>query len=265
MIYNDLGNAYRELNQHDAAVRHYGLSISSKRNASALTNRANVLLERSDVAGAVADCTQALDLAPKEPRALALRGRAYLRLGRFDSACVDFDHSLAEQKMYETQLMRSVASGLKGDKQVAIEDLQDVADNAPKTSPRKGFAQGMLAWLKGDLATAISELSKSSDDVVLRPFALEFRGLAWAELGGNTTTAAEADAEQVVKEWPAEPLALFMAARIHARIARSTPMPEASQKARDRAADLLAAAVKCEPSLQRTARMLPGIQELLPK
>ena len=44
---------------------------------------------------ALADCNEALRLAPDDPRALDSRGFTYLKLGRFEQAIADYDAALA--------------------------------------------------------------------------------------------------------------------------------------------------------------------------
>ena len=64
------------------------------KNARAYRLRADAALGRDNFNGAIADYTQAIRLAPKDPRPLVQRGMAYFRKSDFDSALADFGEAL---------------------------------------------------------------------------------------------------------------------------------------------------------------------------
>jgi tetratricopeptide (TPR) repeat protein len=67
------------------------------RDAFAWARRAALRMDQGDREGAVKDATRALEFAPRSVPVLAKRGEAWFALDRFDRALADFDAVLVEQ------------------------------------------------------------------------------------------------------------------------------------------------------------------------
>jgi tetratricopeptide (TPR) repeat protein len=101
----------RALADFDEAIR------ISPNNAIAYANRCGALVAVGhDLQAAVSDCDKALQLMPHMNDALSNRGFAYLKLGQFDQAIVDFSAVIARSPGYYLALYgRGVAKRKKGD------------------------------------------------------------------------------------------------------------------------------------------------------
>jgi len=262
MIEDSLGTAYLNMRQYESALEHYAASISLQPRGTNLTNRANALLQKGDLDGALRDCEAALELEANNPRALGLRGQVQLRRGRWDAAWEDLDRSVAVQPFYETRLLRSVAQDWQGRRETLRDDVEAVAKEAPDGTARQSFARGLLALLQEQWPQTIEALPEAVQDMVLGRYALAVRGLAWAELGGGGWQAAAADADRLAADGRQEPFSQIAAARIYGRIAQRASTAELRENAIRRAGELLSAASQLEPAVLKTAKQVPELAEL---
>jgi len=89
------GRAAAEAEQYDEAIRQYTLAIKSGRLpqtdlAKAYYWRGSAHTKKGDLDEGVADCTRAIELAPKDPEAYYYRGDAYKTKGDLDKALADY-------------------------------------------------------------------------------------------------------------------------------------------------------------------------------
>jgi len=261
-VYNDMSKALGALGQHQAALEALDEAVARKRAPTALANRGNLLLQKGDLARAVADLDESLRLAPGDARALALRGTVRLRQGRPDDALADLDRTLAltRENLYETLVLRALAQWGRDKRQAAQADLERVARERPN-HVRGKFARGLLRLEGKQFADAVTEFSQASDDPVLCPFALALRARAWLGTGGAGVAAGLGDANRLAEAFGQEGYALLEAARIHAR-ALASAAPGTADGLRDRALELLAKGLEREPDLRPGLKNDPDLRAL---
>jgi tetratricopeptide (TPR) repeat protein len=92
-------------------------------------------LMKQDLDKALADCNQALRIAPKDPDALDSRALVHLRRGELDLALADYDAAIKAQPPTAISLYARAAARLK--KGLEAGSVADVAA-AKKLDPRVG-------------------------------------------------------------------------------------------------------------------------------
>ena len=172
-------DAYVASGQPEKAIEDYGRVLQNNpADAHALNGRCQARTA-SGQAEAIADCTEAVRLQPREARYFATRGFAYLKLGRPDDAIKDFDLALQwdsglAQALYgrgQARLAKGDATASKADMTAAtaiepdIEEEMDVvvASTSPTQMPEAGKKPKLRAkiqtWTKEKRETATKEWS----------------------------------------------------------------------------------------------------------
>eukprot|EP00300_Choanocystis_sp_HF-7_P017259 c19677_g1_i1.p1 GENE.c19677_g1_i1~~c19677_g1_i1.p1 ORF type:complete len:293 (+),score=89.22 c19677_g1_i1:43-921(+) len=94
-IYRIQGNDAFRSGQYEQAISYYSEAMQYQRdNASLFTNRAAAYLKTDNCLGAEQDCSRAIELDPKNPKAFNRRGQARQALGDLDGAIEDFQIAL---------------------------------------------------------------------------------------------------------------------------------------------------------------------------
>ena len=89
-VYNNRGNALRELKQYKQALKDYTLAINQKPNFyKAYNNRGNVYFDQKNYQFAIQDYNKAISLNPKYTNAWLNRGLAYYEMKKTGLACTD--------------------------------------------------------------------------------------------------------------------------------------------------------------------------------
>lgn len=89
--YNNRGNAYRDLKQHQKALQDYNQAIRIKpQYVKAFSNRGNVYYDLKKYQQAIKDYNQAIKLNPAYSQAYINRGLAYHKIRKKQQACKDF-------------------------------------------------------------------------------------------------------------------------------------------------------------------------------
>ena len=126
IAFGNRGVAYLGQGNVAQAIRDYDSAIALKPDfPRALSNRcfANAAANQA-LAQALADCNQALKLAPDDINTLTYRGLAYLRLGQLDPALADLDAALAiDPERADPLLLRGLVKRAKGDAAGAAADI----------------------------------------------------------------------------------------------------------------------------------------------
>lgn len=139
----ELAELYGEMRRYPAAITQLNLWLKShdedSNTGTALGNRCRFKVYlNEDVASALDDCSRALRLEDKrEPRyasALANRGVAYVRLGKFDRATEDFDAAIKLQPKLAASAYygRGIMEARQNKTQQSAADLAEARKISPK-------------------------------------------------------------------------------------------------------------------------------------
>lgn len=160
--------------------------------------QADEALENHDYDKAIAECSEAIRLFPKDASAYATRGEAWRMKGAFDKAIADCsdgldisesDSSLTELSAY-LYASRAEAWRMKGESDTAILDCTV----AIRYNPKNAFAYGTRgdAWcVKGEYDKAIADCDEAIRLDPTNTFAYVTRGDAWLEKGANDKAVAD--------------------------------------------------------------------------
>ena len=88
------GNAAFQSGDYDLAIQQFTEVLELEPSSAAYSNRCLAEIYIEDYAAAIEDCSQALQLNPKEPESYLNRGLAYHRIGQPAEAIADYDHLL---------------------------------------------------------------------------------------------------------------------------------------------------------------------------
>ena len=125
--------------------------------ASAYFYRGNILKDRGDLTGAIADYDQGIFMAPAEPRLFVNRGALRLRIGQIDRAIADLDEAIRlDPRSTNAYADRAVAWTRKGESDRAIADLDRAIELAPR-DPGLWLNRGSVWRSKGNLDRAIAD------------------------------------------------------------------------------------------------------------
>ncbi|MGH7982195.1 MAG: tetratricopeptide repeat protein [Candidatus Udaeobacter sp.] len=152
---------------------------------------ANPKLNRSDLDGAIADYSRALQLDPKNANAYHGRGIAKSELGDFDGAIADFNRALQlDPQNAKTYNTLGNAKSRKGDLEGAIADYNHSLQLDPKNA--KAFHNRGIAKIdSGDAVGAITDFNRTLQLDLKDTFTYEGRGSA--NFLARNWTAALAD------------------------------------------------------------------------
>ncbi len=147
-VHNDMSVAWLNLGKKDnadgalkSAQEALNRSVALRPTPSVLTNRGFFYLNGGVLTPALRDFSAALRKDPEFPRAWALRGQTYLRLGRLEEAEADFVHALKIPPVYyETRLL------LAGDPQSSARQVR----SRYAALPRRRLAGGHRPVIAGD-------------------------------------------------------------------------------------------------------------------
>jgi serine/threonine protein kinase/Tfp pilus assembly protein PilF len=165
--------------------------------ASAYIQRARLRLSKSDLDGALADATRAIELDPRSQQAFIERGIAHRVGGDLDEAIADYGRAIAlgpDKPIPWND--RGFAELEKGDLDAAIADLSHAIALHPKT-PRSRTHRATAYRLKGKLSLAIAEFSTAIE--ADERFTLAWRGRGDARLDAGDPQGALADYQRALE------------------------------------------------------------------
>ena len=124
-VYNNRGNAYNKIDEHNMAIEDYTKAIELKPDyAEAYNNRGYAYGCRGDYREATADYTKAIALKSDDANAYNNRGVVHGKKGEFDLSIADFNRAIELKSDYpEAYSNRGNAYSKKGDIGQAIEDF----------------------------------------------------------------------------------------------------------------------------------------------
>ena len=131
------------------------------KSASNYIDRAGRKEAAGDFAGAIADYTAAIGVAPKSVTARFSRGYLFWASGRFKEAILDFDVVIREEpRSSAAYLYRGQAHAEMGQRQAALSDFDNAIQNA-STTVNGDMVRAKASSLKGDYAAAAALFAKA--------------------------------------------------------------------------------------------------------
>lgn len=131
------------------------------KSASNYLERAGRKEAAGDFAGAIADYTAAIGVAPKSVTAHFRRGYLFWASGRFKEAILDFDVVIREEpRSHAAYLYRGQAHAEMGQRKAALSDFDNAIQNA-STTVDGDMVRARASSLKGDYAAAASLFAKA--------------------------------------------------------------------------------------------------------
>ena len=183
-IYNNRGNAYNDLNEHEMAIADFNAAIELKPDyAGAYSNRANAYTNIGDVDRAIADLDKAIDLKPDDARVFYNRGNAYKSKNDFDHAISDFNAAIRLKPDFaEAHNNRGIVYNDGAKQDLAIADFRKAIDLKPDYAEAYS-SRGTSYYEKNNVDDAIVDYTKA---IELKPNYTEAynnRGLAYVKKG----------------------------------------------------------------------------------
>ena len=156
IYFNNLGNALREANQLEQAIRAYRRAVELEPGyADAYSNLGNALRESGDAAAALTNCARAIELRPGYAEAYNNLGNALKDLGELDAAIAAYGKAIGAHPAFaEAHLNLGVVLQAKGYDDAALECLRDSVRLAPQRASMHDKLAGLLMH-RGDIAGAI--------------------------------------------------------------------------------------------------------------
>lgn len=139
---------FRNVNEHTISAREHN-------------DRGNMLHERGDLNGAIAEFDQAIAIDPNQPFYYFNRGNARKDKRELDLAISDYESALAlDGTISEVYNNRGVAQQMKGDFDAAISDFNQALVLNPK-HPNAYNNRGYLRQQRGDVDGALSDYERA--------------------------------------------------------------------------------------------------------
>jgi tetratricopeptide (TPR) repeat protein len=190
------------------------------KNGRALRLRAAAYAALRDGEHAVADRTAAIAVSPDDSSAYLDRGNLFLHLKRFDEAIKDFDHALSLDPQGVRALAdRGLTYALKGSLEMAARDL-DAANAIDPKSAAVFRARGVIAQQKGASRDAVSAYTTALEFEPNNSFATGNRAAALHDIGDND--GALRDSAAALKQAPGWIDLYLLRANIFLRQAKPT-------------------------------------------
>ena len=184
LLYLSLAQPDRALPDLDRVIANDGSD------AIAWANRGVAKSRLGDLAGAIADCTHAIELAPTVANRVN-RGNAYATLHRDNDALADFDMALqVEPRNLPALLGRANANYASKRLAVSLDDYTRLIDADPHNAMAY-FKRGNIHLDLKEFGSAFSDYSESLDLDPNQPVVLLNRSIAAARLGRRGDAAKD--------------------------------------------------------------------------
>jgi tetratricopeptide (TPR) repeat protein len=190
--YYNRGVRKQEKGDLDGAIADCTKAIElDPRDAESHVNRASAKRRKGDLEGALADCTQALELNPKLIEAYFVRAEVKSDKGDLDGTIGDYDEALKLQPdISEVYVNRGAAKAEKRDLDGAIADYTKAIQLKPDYVVAY-FNRGFARYRKGNYKRSLADYTKA---IELKPdltMAYQGRGDLHYELGAFTNALAD--------------------------------------------------------------------------
>ncbi len=220
---------------------------------SALVNRALASRGLGETEEAIEDLTLALQNGATQTRVYFLRSRLKLQIGDKQGAQLDREEGLRSEPSDELSWVARGVAQLKNDPERALDDFR----SALKVSPGSRPAFQNIAHVLSDRLGRNDEAIETMDRIVALepddPASLASRGVLLARVGASERAHADGDA---ALKTGTEPLTIYQVGCIFSLTSRH------QAEDGDRAVQLIAAAMKKDPSLVNIAARDPDLAPL---
>jgi len=181
--YNNRGNAYAELNEHERAIKDFDKAIElNPDDAETYYNRGVAYAKLNKYEQAIKDYEKAIELNPDDAKAYYNRGLAYAELNKYEQAIEDYDKAIELNPNYaEAYNNRGFAYAKLNEYERAIKDYGKAIELNPALAA--AYNNRGLAYAKlNKYERAIEDYSKA---IELNPNLAEAysnRGIAYSEI-----------------------------------------------------------------------------------
>ena len=159
-VYNNRGNAYNKIDEHNLAIADYNTAIGLNRNlAESYNNRGTAYGKKGERERAIKDYTEAVRLKPDYTEAYNNRGNAYRKQEDLQQAIEDYTKAIELKPDYiKSYSSRGYAYGCRGDYREAIADYTKAI--ALKYDDANAYNnRGVVHGKKGEYDLAIADFN----------------------------------------------------------------------------------------------------------
>ena len=162
-----------------------------------------IYLVTKDWDRAIADCTRAIELDPRQARTYAIRASAYLEKNDLASAKTDYDHAVELSPSWGFALTARASARLRlGDGAGSVADATRAME-VESTDFAAPFVRAQAKWRLGDRPGAIADAGRAIEIDPRETEGYTLRARLLAETGD--VAGAEADATRLVQKAPQDP------------------------------------------------------------
>ena len=161
-LYNNRGNAYRDIGEYDLAIQDYDEIIKRQPDfIEVRVNRGLAYFDKGERDLAFQDYNAVIEQNPEFVRAYLNRGAAYDKEGKHDKAIEDYTKAIQRKPNYpEAYYNRGFAQDRKNERNLAIEDYTKAIQLNPRFT--KAYRDRGIAYDKrGDFGEAIADYTKA--------------------------------------------------------------------------------------------------------
>ena len=183
-VYNNRGNAYNKIDEHNLAIADYNTAIGLNRNlAESYNNRGTAYGKNGESEHAIKDYTEAVRLKPDYTEAYNNRGNAYRKQEDLQQAIEDYTKAIELKPDYiKSYSSRGYAYGCRGDYREAIADYTKTIALKPDDANAYNN-RGVVHGKKSEYDLAIADFNTALELKPDYPEAYSNRGVAYMKKG----------------------------------------------------------------------------------
>ena len=183
-VYNNRGNAYNKIDEHNLAIADYNTAIGQNRNlAESYNNRGTIYGKKGERERAIKDYTEAVRLKPDYTEAYNNRGNAYRKQGDIQQAIEDYTKAIELKPDYiKSYSSRGYAYGCRGDYREATADYTKAIALKPDDANAYNN-RGVVHGKKGEYDLAIADFNTALELKLDYAEAYNNRGNAYSKKG----------------------------------------------------------------------------------
>lgn len=168
--------------EHEVAIRAYDIAIRLRPDSDLLLGRGNARRLAGDRRGAIEDYARAIELNPREARAMVNRGNELVAERRHAEARADFERAIAlDPSLADAFNGRGVCRCAQQDYLGAVDDHSHALELDPESTAAL-FDRANARCMLADYAGAIEDYDQALRQRPNNPEALLMRGNAWSML-----------------------------------------------------------------------------------